>query len=120
MRLIFVFVVFHALLASAAIFCLAPSLAVEQHQTGQPSAVPPGALIDRNLPVHIDARPSPTPVHGDDGARYWVFRVFVTNWSERDLTFQGFDVLDAESGQVLARHPLDPPLHDPRVGRRPP
>jgi murein DD-endopeptidase len=98
------FVVCHALLASAAISCWAPSLAVEQHQTGQPSAVPPGALIYRDLPVHIDARPSPTPVRGDDGARYLVYRVFVTNWSERDLTFQGFDVLDAESGRVLARY----------------
>lgn len=98
------FVVCHALLAAAASSCSAPSLAVEQNQTGQSSAVPPGALIYWDLPVHIDARPSPTPVQGDDGARYLVYRVFVTNWSERDLTFQGFDVLDADSGQVLARY----------------
>lgn len=97
-------VVPHVLLALSASSCLVRSQALGQRQTGQPSAVAPGATIYRNLPIHIEARPSPTPVQGDDGARYLVYRVFVTNWSERDLTFEGFDVLDAESGRVLAQY----------------
>lgn len=98
------FVVHHALLASSVICCVIPSVVLAQGQTGQPSAVSPNALIYRNLPVHMDARPSPTPVRGDDGDHYLVYRVFVTNWSERDLRFQAFDVLDAESGDVLAQY----------------
>jgi hypothetical protein len=83
---------------------VATSPAVEQRHAGQPKTVPPRVVTYLDLPVHIDARPSPMRVFGDDGARYLVYEVFVTNWSERSLTFQSFEVLDARSGRGLTRY----------------
>lgn len=92
----------------------APLLALAFLSLGRADAAPPQAApatpaapavaTYRNLPLHIDARPSPGVVVADDGNRYFVYRVYMTNWSEYALRLQTFDVLDAANGELLVRY----------------
>ena len=79
-------------------------------------ATAPSISTYRNIPIHIDARPAPSPVLGDDGKRYVVYRVFLTNWSSFELRLRSFDVVDERSGQLLVRYGAEE-LADPRRQR---
>jgi hypothetical protein len=76
----------------------------------------PAPLTFRNLPLHIDARPSPSAVLADDGKRYLVYRVYLTNWGDAALRFRTFDVVDAANGELLVRYGPEQ-LADPRRQR---
>jgi murein DD-endopeptidase len=79
------------------------------------SAAAPVATY-RSIPLHIDARPSPTAVLADDAQRYLVYRVYLTNWSDHELRLRAFDVLDAANGELLVRYGPEQ-LADPRRQR---
>jgi hypothetical protein len=55
-------------------------------------------------------------VLADDGNRYLVYRVYLTNWSDYALQLHTFDVLDAVSGELLVRYGAEQ-LADPRRQR---
>jgi hypothetical protein len=76
----------------------------------------PAVATYRNIPVHIDARPSPRAVLADDGNRYLVYRVYLTNWSHLALRLRTFDVLDGANGELLVRYGPEQ-LADPRRQR---
>jgi hypothetical protein len=92
-------------------------LSVHYAYAAPPQTAPaPAVATYRNIPLHIDARPAPSVVLADDGNRYLVYRVYVTNWSPYALRLQTFDVLDAANGELLVRYGPEQ-LADPRWQR---
>ncbi|HEY0037962.1 MAG TPA: hypothetical protein VGB66_14795, partial [Longimicrobium sp.] len=81
-------------------WCLGSAAAAAQ----TPQAAPRLVSTYLNLPVEVVARPVPQPVLAEDGQRYLVYRLFVTNWVDVDLRLRSVEVLDGATGAVLATY----------------
>jgi hypothetical protein len=57
-----------------------------------------------DLPVSIEAPVEPIPVKGDDGKWYFIYHLFITNWSFSDLTLKRVEIRSERGGQVLAEY----------------
>ena len=77
------------------LFLVAPAM-------GRAEAPPVAPSTYETLPIDFDARPADVQiVPGDDGRRFIVYDVVITNWSETALTLDHVDIEDAQDGRTL-------------------
>jgi hypothetical protein len=66
---------------------------------------PPAQPVEEfDVPISIEAPIEPIPVKGDDGKWYFVYHLFLWNWSVADLTLKRVEIFDGKRGAMLARY----------------
>lgn len=95
-----------------AALCLATTAA--RSATAQATASRAPAITYRTMPIDIEARPrDPLPVRGDDGRRFVVYTLLVTNWGDRDLRLASVEVRGGDDARLLLVRYDSAALEDP-------
>lgn len=79
--------------------------ASDQWRDAQPAPSGNQPTTVRTIQIDMDVRPNKLRwVQADDGNLYLVYNLFITNWSDFDLTLTALDIEDATTGALLLRY----------------